>query len=303
MNTWHLKQLYTLISCLFFAVVVVLHGCRNGGLSVWHMKPPWPVCSGRAGLRLFAPAPTSLAPSSERWRAERWEHENPLLICFIKPKHNTAMSLHHVVLHQAADVCKHLFRVATEKHQLLYRLAMTGAGIDRHLFCLYVVSKYLGVESPFLKEVCFHVVFLSSSAYTELMLANWCGGLCVFQVLSEPWRLSTSQTPIQQVELFDIDNHPEYVSCGGGFGPVSTTSSVSQTLNNCSTIIYFILYSSCWISGQITWIQIQGTGDDSSIFVPFRWPMMDMGCPTAFWERTWLTSTSRANTHVQTLWV
>uniref|UniRef100_A0AAX7U5C6 carnitine O-palmitoyltransferase n=1 Tax=Astatotilapia calliptera TaxID=8154 RepID=A0AAX7U5C6_ASTCA len=93
---------------------------------------------------------------------------------------------------RAADVCKHLFRVATEKHQLLYRLAMTGAGIDRHLFCLYVVSKYLGVESPFLKEV-----------------------------LSEPWRLSTSQTPIQQVELFDIDNHPEYVSCGGGFGPVA----------------------------------------------------------------------------------
>lgn len=30
---------------------------------------------------------------------------------------------------------------------------MTGAGIDRHLFCLYVVSKYLGVSSPFLAEV------------------------------------------------------------------------------------------------------------------------------------------------------
>ncbi|OCT70985.1 hypothetical protein XELAEV_18037901mg [Xenopus laevis] len=40
-------------------------------------------------------------------------------------------------------------------------------------------------------------------------------------VLSEPWRLSTSQTPIQQVELFDLVNHPEYVSCGGGFGPVA----------------------------------------------------------------------------------
>ena len=44
--------------------------------------------------------------------------------------------------------------MASEKHQNLYRLAMTGSGIDRHLFCLYVVSKYLGVESPFLKEVC-----------------------------------------------------------------------------------------------------------------------------------------------------
>lgn len=46
-----------------------------------------------------------------------------------------------------------LFRIASEKHQHMYRLAMTGAGIDRHLFCLYVVSKYLAVESPFLKEV------------------------------------------------------------------------------------------------------------------------------------------------------
>ncbi|KAK2820306.1 hypothetical protein Q5P01_023265 [Channa striata] len=93
---------------------------------------------------------------------------------------------------EAADVCRRLFHSAAEKHQLLYRMAMTGAGVDRHLFCLYVVSKYLGVESPFLKEV-----------------------------LSDPWRLSTSQTPIQQVELFDMVNHPEYISCGGGFGPVA----------------------------------------------------------------------------------
>ncbi|XP_018592425.1 carnitine O-palmitoyltransferase 1, liver isoform-like isoform X1 [Scleropages formosus] len=90
------------------------------------------------------------------------------------------------------DHCRRLFRQACDKHQHLYRLAMTGAGIDRHLFCLYVVSKYLGVESPFLKEV-----------------------------LSEPWRLSTSQTPFQNVELFDLVNHPEYISCGGGFGPVA----------------------------------------------------------------------------------
>lgn len=46
-----------------------------------------------------------------------------------------------------------LLKVAAEKHQNLYRLAMTGQGIDRHLFCLYVVSKYLGEDSPFLKEV------------------------------------------------------------------------------------------------------------------------------------------------------
>ncbi|KAI4878105.1 hypothetical protein NFI96_027895, partial [Prochilodus magdalenae] len=85
-----------------------------------------------------------------------------------------------------------LLKQAAEKHQQLYRLAMTGKGIDRHLFCLYVVSKYLGLDSPFLQEV-----------------------------LSEPWRLSTSQTPLQQVELFDLVKHPEHVSSGGGFGPVA----------------------------------------------------------------------------------
>ncbi|XP_060748010.1 carnitine O-palmitoyltransferase 1, liver isoform [Tachysurus vachellii] len=88
--------------------------------------------------------------------------------------------------------CIALLRKAAEKHQNLYKLAMTGSGVDRHLFCLYVVSKYLGVESPFLS-----------------------------QVLSEPWRLSTSQTPVQQMELFDLINHPEFISLGGGFGPVA----------------------------------------------------------------------------------
>uniref|UniRef100_A0A672SLH8 carnitine O-palmitoyltransferase n=1 Tax=Sinocyclocheilus grahami TaxID=75366 RepID=A0A672SLH8_SINGR len=85
-----------------------------------------------------------------------------------------------------------LLTQAAEIHQQMYRLAMTGQGTDRHLFCLYVVSKYLGQDSPFLQEV-----------------------------LSEPWRLSTSQTPLQQGELFDLVNHPEYVTTGGGFGPVA----------------------------------------------------------------------------------
>ncbi|XP_072525384.1 carnitine O-palmitoyltransferase 1, liver isoform isoform X1 [Salminus brasiliensis] len=85
-----------------------------------------------------------------------------------------------------------LLKLAAEKHQDLYRMAMTGKGIDRHLFCLYVVSRYLGVDSPFLKEV-----------------------------LSEPWRLSTSQTPLQQVDLFNLTKNPEYVTSGGGFGPVA----------------------------------------------------------------------------------
>ncbi|KAK5642774.1 hypothetical protein RI129_008941 [Pyrocoelia pectoralis] len=85
-----------------------------------------------------------------------------------------------------------LLRVACAKHQVGYQDAMCGKGIDRHLFCLYVVSKYLEVDSPFLKEV-----------------------------LSEPWRLSTSQTPHGQTSRIDLKDHPDCISAGGGFGPVA----------------------------------------------------------------------------------
>ncbi|XP_032591360.1 carnitine O-palmitoyltransferase 1, liver isoform isoform X1 [Drosophila grimshawi] len=85
-----------------------------------------------------------------------------------------------------------LLKDACDRHQLGYQDAMCGRGIDRHLFCLYVVSKYLEVDSPFLNEV-----------------------------LSEPWRLSTSQTPHGQTPKMDLKKHPNCISAGGGFGPVA----------------------------------------------------------------------------------
>jgi carnitine O-palmitoyltransferase 1 len=85
-----------------------------------------------------------------------------------------------------------LLQVASRVHQAAYQDAMCGKGIDRHLFCLYVVSKYLEVDSPFLKEV-----------------------------LSEPWRLSTSQTPHGQTPKLDLKKYPNCISAGGGFGPVA----------------------------------------------------------------------------------
>ncbi|XP_032679646.1 carnitine O-palmitoyltransferase 1, liver isoform isoform X1 [Odontomachus brunneus] len=85
-----------------------------------------------------------------------------------------------------------LLMAAVAKHQRSYQDAMCGKGIDRHLFCLYVVSKYLEVDSPFLKEV-----------------------------LSEPWRLSTSQTPHGQTSRLDLKKYPNCISAGGGFGPVA----------------------------------------------------------------------------------
>jgi carnitine O-palmitoyltransferase 1 len=48
-----------------------------------------------------------------------------------------------------------LMKKASAVHQKGYQDAMCGKGIDRHLFCLYVISKYLEVDSPFLKEVRF----------------------------------------------------------------------------------------------------------------------------------------------------
>uniref|UniRef100_A0A5S6QB24 carnitine O-palmitoyltransferase n=1 Tax=Trichuris muris TaxID=70415 RepID=A0A5S6QB24_TRIMR len=85
-----------------------------------------------------------------------------------------------------------LLQKACERHQKGYLDAMCSKGVDRHLFCLYVISRYLELDSPFLKEV-----------------------------LSEPWRLSTSQTPQQQTNLVDTNKYPEFVSMGGGFGPVA----------------------------------------------------------------------------------
>lgn len=78
-----------------------------------------------------------------------------------------------------------LFEEACTRHQKGYLNAMCGKGIDRHLFCLYVVSKYLEVESPFLK-----------------------------QAVGEPWRLSTSQTPHGQTSLIDLKKNPGLITPG-----------------------------------------------------------------------------------------
>lgn len=89
-----------------------------------------------------------------------------------------------------------LLRVAGIRHQKLYRDAMNGLGIDRHLFALFIVSKGLGYESQFLESV-----------------------------MKRPWTLSTSQQPQQQIQANtpDINLEPFRKMCspGGGFGPVS----------------------------------------------------------------------------------
>jgi len=80
---------------------------------------------------------------------------------------------------------------ATDSHIYSCRKAMTGEGIDRHLFSLYVVSKYLQLEVPLLQTY-----------------------------LSEKWLLSTSQTAVNQTMRLNLDKYPDRACAGGGFGPV-----------------------------------------------------------------------------------
>lgn len=73
---------------------------------------------------------------------------------------------------------------------------MCGQGIDRHLFALYVVQRYLEEESTFMNKV-----------------------------MPPTYLLSTSQTPLNQCEEEAKSLTPEQrlslVSAGGGFGPVA----------------------------------------------------------------------------------
>ncbi|CAL4105843.1 unnamed protein product, partial [Meganyctiphanes norvegica] len=89
-----------------------------------------------------------------------------------------------------------LLNLAAERHQKMYRDAMNGEGIDRHIFALYVVSRGLGYDCKLLEST-----------------------------LKRPWTLSTSQQPQQQIQsnIPDINLEPFRHMCspGGGFGPVS----------------------------------------------------------------------------------
>lgn len=49
--------------------------------------------------------------------------------------------------------CLSLFRLAVDKHQALLKAAMSGQGVDRHLFALHIVSQLLHLQAPFLDQV------------------------------------------------------------------------------------------------------------------------------------------------------
>lgn len=88
-----------------------------------------------------------------------------------------------------------LLHAAADKHTILYKDAMNGKGIDRHLFALYVASRGLGYDCQFLADL-----------------------------LTRPWILSTSQTPhTQQTNVPDPNwrSFNDKLCSGGGFMAVA----------------------------------------------------------------------------------
>jgi carnitine O-palmitoyltransferase 1 len=76
---------------------------------------------------------------------------------------------------------------------------MCGQGVDRHLFALYVVQRYLEEESPFMQKI-----------------------------MPPTYLLSTSQTPMSQCEeeavkelKLSAKRRMNMITAGGGFGPVA----------------------------------------------------------------------------------
>lgn len=116
---------------------------------------------------------------------------------------------------------RELLMKAVETHVNGFKRAMSGEGVDRHLFGLYVVSKYLEEDSPFLQEA-----------------------------LKEPWKLSTSQTATQQMKKTDFVKNPGLRTAGGGFGPVADDGYGISYIISGEDVIYF--HITCKVSSKLT---------------------------------------------------
>lgn len=66
-------------------------------------------------------------------------------------------------------------------------------------------------------------------------------GASLLQVLSEPWRLSTSQIAQFQIRMFDPNKYPNHLGAGGGFGPVADDGyGVSYMIAGENTIFFHV---------------------------------------------------------------
>ncbi|CAD6195882.1 unnamed protein product [Caenorhabditis auriculariae] len=68
-------------------------------------------------------------------------------------------------------------KIACDHHQDYYRNAMAGKGVDRHLFAMYVVSKYYQISSPFLDNVFSMNYALSTSQTPQHQMVEYAKAL------------------------------------------------------------------------------------------------------------------------------
>ena len=127
----------------------------------------------------------------------RWLTSPTLLVCAGSTSSELPLRLEPSQRSKSAE----LLRRACVRHVELAKDAMSGQGVDRHLFALLVAANGMGLESEFLK-----------------------------QSLSLPWGLSSSQEPQRQQpkwwEGIPQAQAERMVSWGGGFGPVANDGSV-----------------------------------------------------------------------------
>ncbi|CEF62783.1 LD31742p [Strongyloides ratti] len=66
-----------------------------------------------------------------------------------------------------------LLKISCDGHQKYFRDAMTGKGVDRHLFGMYVVSKYYNIQHKFLDKVFSMNYALSTSQTPQHQMAEY----------------------------------------------------------------------------------------------------------------------------------
>lgn len=80
--------------------------------------------------------------------------------------------------------------------------------------------------------------------------------LLLQEVLSEPWRLSTSQTPHGQTSITDLKKYPNCISAGGGFGPVADDGYGVSYIIAGENLVFFHISSKLSSSKTVKYILI-----------------------------------------------
>eukprot|EP00672_Neobodo_designis_P017082 CAMPEP_0174844160 /NCGR_PEP_ID=MMETSP1114-20130205/10935_1 /TAXON_ID=312471 /ORGANISM="Neobodo designis, Strain CCAP 1951/1" /LENGTH=799 /DNA_ID=CAMNT_0016078393 /DNA_START=55 /DNA_END=2454 /DNA_ORIENTATION=+ len=113
---------------------------------------------------------------------------------------------------KSPEELKALLNAACNKHVRTSTLAMTGKGVDRHLFALYVVAVGTQTDSTFLSTA-----------------------------MKRGWKLSTSQIPQHIPDFVNKNDWGDFERPAGGFGPVAKDGyGVCYTITGENSIFFHV---------------------------------------------------------------